>query len=636
MTNSDSRIEFSLDDVSYSSSLSVPAETIFYCNWTTDINSANHGSNYSSTIDVSYPNLSVDDEEVDINIVIDKKPEAFTFTDPTDVLGDAVITSNTISPLFTINAPTSIWGSTTSSDADMAIGDGAWESIPNTPNTRYVNQNERVRVRHRTLTGALTQTSTTINIGYGTLTGQFETDDFVTTNINSYVEQPTFISPTDGGVANSLMPTLTASAFASVGSLVHASTDWQIASDSAFTSILWESLADTSNLTSITGPTLTVGVYYTRVRYRDTFGAVSSYSPTVEFNTPFAEGSNVTVTSATNAEVNDDTTVTLQAGTYRIYLWGGGGGAAEGGSRGPSSGGGAGMVYRDVTYPTATNVSIAIGEGGGAGTENSSNLFGAGGSPGGGNGLSGPGNFYSGGGGGGISNISSLSMTAAGGGGGGGDALAIGNGGPGGNSPGGAGGRIQFNSGTGSNPGSGFNIPGTNYSQGSGNNISGTFNGSGSFGNMQGRSINVTLRASGPAGSLTDTINGVTGSWSGSVGHGEGYGNYSLEYAWNGPGATNVTHNFSVNYNGYGSNGTSAGGGSSGGGGGGAGAQGGNDGGSGGQGGSNSGSFDGEAFGSGTNAGSPYTSSTYGRSFGHGGTGSSPGQRGGARIVKTA
>lgn len=636
LSNSDGKIEFSLDDVTYSSTLSVPAETVFYCNWTNDILSASHGSNYSTTIGVSYPNLSTPDEDVDISITIDKKPEPFSFTDPVDVVGDAVIESNAISPLFTINAPASVWGSTTSNDADMAIGDGAWESIPSAPNTRYVNQNERIRLRHRTLSGALTQTSTTLNIGYGTLTGQFETDDFVTTNINSYVEQPTITDPTDGGVSNSLTPTLTASAFTSVGSLVHASTDWQIATDSAFTSVVWESLADSSNLESVTATTLGLGVYYARVRYRDTFGAVSNYSPTVEFNTPFAAGSNVSVTTATNAEIDDDTTVTLQAGSYRIYLWGGGGGAAAGGSRGPSSGGGAGMVYKDVTYSSVTNVAITIGDGGGGGTENSSNQFGAGGVPGGGNGLGGPGAFFAGGGGGGRSVISPLNITAAGGGGGGGDALAIGPGGPGGSSPGGAGGRIQSNSGGGSNPAPGFTIPGSNYSANSGNNISGTFSGSGSFSNMQGTSINVTLRASGPAGTVEDTINGVTGSWNGSVNHGPGYGNYNLIYNWNGNGSSGVNHSYNVSYNGTGDNGPRGTAGSSGGGGGGGGSPTNSDGGSGGQGGSNSGSFDGQASASGTNAGSRYFSTAFSRYFGDGGTGTSAGQRGGARIVKTA
>lgn len=635
LTNSDGKIEFSLDDVTYSSTLSVPAETVFYCNWTNNILSASHGSSYSTTIGVSYPNLSTPDENVDINITIDKKPEPFSFTDPVDVIGDSVVTSNTISPLFTINAPASVWGSTTSNDADMAIGDGPWESIPGSPGTRYVNQNERIRVRHRTLTGALTQTSTTLNIGYGVLTGQFETDDFVTTNINSYVETPTFIDPTDGGISNSLTPTLTSSAFSSVGSLIHASTDWQIASDVSFNTIVWESLADSSNLESITATTLSVGVFYARVRYRDTFGAVSNYSPTVQFNTPFAEGSNVSVTTATNAEIDDDTTVTLQAGSYRIYLWGGGGGAAAGGGRGPSSGGGAGMVYKDVTYATATNVDITIGDGGGGGTLNSSNQFGAGGSPGGGNGLSGPGSFFSGGGGGGRSIISPLNITAAGGGGGGGDALAFGPGGAGGSSPGGAGSRIQPNSGSANNPGPGFTIPGTNYSVGSGNNISGSFSGSGSFGNIQGRSINVYLRATGPAGTVEDSTT-TSGSWNLSLSHGIGYGNYSLVYDWNGPGASGVTNSWNVSYNGKGDNGPSGGAGTSGGGGGGGGAPPNSDGGSGGQGGSNSGSFDGEASGSGTNAGSRYFSNAFSRYFGDGGTGNAAGQRGGARIVKTA
>jgi hypothetical protein len=59
----------------------------------------------------------------------------------------------------------------------------------------------------------------------------------------------------------------------------HASTDWQVLL-SADSSVVWESLADTVNLTSITvGVTLTADVEYIfRARYRSSSGAVSAFT----------------------------------------------------------------------------------------------------------------------------------------------------------------------------------------------------------------------------------------------------------------------------------------------------------------------------------------------------------------------
>lgn len=230
--------------------------------------------------------------------------------------------------------------------------------------------------------------------------------------------QPSILSPGAGNITSTRTPPLVGSDFSSTPGISHASTDWQVASDSAFSNIVWQSLNDTTNKTSITTGDLGGGVRYVRVRYKGDNDVYSLYSSTVEFISPWASGANATITSATDMDVNASTTITLQPGTYRVTLWGGGGGGAEK----AGSGGSAGSVTKDVTYTSATSVAFTIGTGGGGTSgdgDNGNSVAGSGGSPGGGGGASGGGSSWNGAGGGGYS--TALGMTAAGGGGGSGD-----------------------------------------------------------------------------------------------------------------------------------------------------------------------------------------------------------------------
>ena len=211
------------------------------------------------------------------------------------------------------------------------------------------------------------------------------------------VYKPTITSPTSGQVVASRTPTITGSAFSKYGNITHASTDWQVSDSIDFTTIRWSSLTDSTNKTSITTADLAGGERYVRVRYKASNGIYSEWSDPVLFVSPWASGSNATLTSSTNMDVNASTTVTLQPGTYRITIWGAGGGGASGGGNGPRSGGGAGCVYKDVTYSVETNVSFTIGTGGGAATgsaDSGTNSYGVGGSPGGGSGANGGGGSW--------------------------------------------------------------------------------------------------------------------------------------------------------------------------------------------------------------------------------------------------
>ena len=109
------------------------------------------------------------------------------------------------------------------------------------------------------------------------------------TTPNEYIQTPTNTLPTDTDTNIGETPTLTANAFVCVnGSDTHESSSWQVSTDSGFVAIVYESLADTSNLTTIDipGENLLVGtVYYWRVKYTGTTYGDSVYSTTFSFTT---------------------------------------------------------------------------------------------------------------------------------------------------------------------------------------------------------------------------------------------------------------------------------------------------------------------------------------------------------------
>ena len=101
------------------------------------------------------------------------------------------------------------------------------------------------------------------------------------------IAQPSIISPTNN--AANLGPSVyfTASNFAmSVGSDTQTSASWQIATDSAFTSVVVQSLNDTTNLSTWTVPNLQNNTtYYVRVQYTGLNQEVSPWSAPISFKT---------------------------------------------------------------------------------------------------------------------------------------------------------------------------------------------------------------------------------------------------------------------------------------------------------------------------------------------------------------
>lgn len=106
------------------------------------------------------------------------------------------------------------------------------------------------------------------------------------------VATPTNSSPSNGATGQNGTVVLTSSAFAWYGlSDTHLNSDWQLATDSGFTSIVQSTSADATNKTSWTVSGLSTSqTYYWRVRHRGTNNGVSAWSTGTSFVTKAAFG----------------------------------------------------------------------------------------------------------------------------------------------------------------------------------------------------------------------------------------------------------------------------------------------------------------------------------------------------------
>ena len=99
---------------------------------------------------------------------------------------------------------------------------------------------------------------------------------------------PAITSPLQGALKVNVSPTLSATAFvtAPAGATTHQSSQWQVSTDSSFTTIVFDSGVTTTNKTSIIVPALVLStVHYARVRYTGVALGTSNWSPTLTFTT---------------------------------------------------------------------------------------------------------------------------------------------------------------------------------------------------------------------------------------------------------------------------------------------------------------------------------------------------------------
>lgn len=130
------------------------------------------------------------------------------------------------------------------------------------------------------------------------------------------IETPTNTSPSNGAYLSSTSPTLTASAFSWIGaSDTHASSDWQLATDSGFTNIVASVTASTTSKTSWTPTGLSLTqTYYWRVRYNGTTNGTSAWS--TAFSVSPSSVATPTNSTPANAATSQGKNPTLNASAF--------------------------------------------------------------------------------------------------------------------------------------------------------------------------------------------------------------------------------------------------------------------------------------------------------------------------------
>lgn len=100
----------------------------------------------------------------------------------------------------------------------------------------------------------------------------------------SLIITPSITSPNNGATGIGITPSFTSSAYNTIGmSESHVSSDWQVASDSGFNTIVASTTNDTTNKTSWTASSFSLNTtYYVRVRYKSQ-NFTSLYSDAVTF-----------------------------------------------------------------------------------------------------------------------------------------------------------------------------------------------------------------------------------------------------------------------------------------------------------------------------------------------------------------
>jgi hypothetical protein len=145
----------------------------------------------------------------------------------------------------------------------------------------------------------------------------FETAD-------TYVEAPALLTPTDGASDIGPQPTLTTEVFSVAnGSDAHVSTRYQIATDSGFASIVWDSGDTVNNLTQIQPPDgqLAEGTtYYARARHTGQTLGASSWSARISFTTrdAFVYIAQPSVTAPADGATDVSLTPTITTSAFNV------------------------------------------------------------------------------------------------------------------------------------------------------------------------------------------------------------------------------------------------------------------------------------------------------------------------------
>lgn len=279
VTSDNGNLQISTDGVNFANSQSVPRGGSYMVRpLDSAIKAASHNTLFGSDITVEYTEYSTQ-EVLELYQRLDKLPDSYSFSPQTNTLSGVVLeASPTVQTLTSINAPASVWVSSNSSVVEIKVSGGDWQTAPTSAGSVYVEPYQDVDVRHTTLPDGDAVTTTTLKIGFSDSV-KIESD-FVTTNSSSFVAAPTFLTPAAGSDVVAAEFTVTTDVATVVGG-THNATDWQVSRDSDFSTVLDESLNDTTNLRSYAAsiPNLdATGNVYVRVRYRSDTGLISGWT----------------------------------------------------------------------------------------------------------------------------------------------------------------------------------------------------------------------------------------------------------------------------------------------------------------------------------------------------------------------
>ena len=230
-------------------------------------------------------------------LTVNKVPTGLAFTDLSSQSLSTAVTSDVITPAgFNVPVTYTFAGTSTNplTSPGVSVQGGAFNTSPQT-----VNPGQTLQMQGTT--GAGTGIVYGVDITMGSGSSPTTTWTAATSAVAPTVNTPSITAPINGATA--LNPalntpgglTVTSTAFASSGGAGtnHVSSDWQLATDAAFTTVVFSATASTTSLVSwlIPQANLTVSTtYYVRVRYTSgTTGpgvaTTSSYSAGSSFAT---------------------------------------------------------------------------------------------------------------------------------------------------------------------------------------------------------------------------------------------------------------------------------------------------------------------------------------------------------------
>ena len=179
------------------------------------------------------------------------------------------------------------------------------------------------------------------------------------------VARPDLTAPAAGAQV-SLRPLLATTIFAAypANADTHQSTDWQVATDTAFTDIVWESLADTEALTSVTVPSGVLEperTYHVRARHHGAALGASPWSDTRAVTTAAPSGDAVFTAPGVHDWVVPDGVTQVCV----VCVGGGARGAPAEPFTGGAGGGGGGLRWANGLVVTPGEpIAVTVGKGG--------------------------------------------------------------------------------------------------------------------------------------------------------------------------------------------------------------------------------------------------------------------------------